>query len=180
MDWSYYYQFIDGIDHFPWITIMMTCVIVAQLLWIFERKSNKKMPKTYASGVYLSLWLSAQLTFFKNGFQIKSIASKILVASYSLFMWKFVILFVVSTTLKVWTSGLLYTSSTLTGNAASSVYVDENYATAFSTLGISGSEINWSTKTGETLNTTLNTYSTIAMDINEAIFWNLDLCDYKI
>jgi len=95
-------------------------------------------------------------------------------------MWKFVILFVVSTTLKVWTSGLLYSSATLTGGAASSVYVDENYATAFSKLGISGTPINWSTKYGNTLNTTLNGYSKIAMDINEAIFWNLDLCSYNI
>ena len=130
------------------------------------------MPLGYKDGIYLSLWLSAQLTFFKNGFQIKSIASKILVASYALFMWKFVILFVVSTTLKVWTNGLLFTSTELSGSAATSVFVDENLSSAFSTLGITGDSMTWDSRSGDTLNTTINTYGKIAMDINEAVSWD--------
>lgn len=144
-DWSLYNRFINGMDEFPWITIVIAVVIVGQLLWLFERKQNKKMPKEYGRGLYLSLWLAAQLTFFKNGFQIKSLASKVLIGSYSLFMWKFMILFVVATILKVWTSGLLYTSTVLP-TGTSDIWMDENYQDSFSEFGISGSAINWNTK----------------------------------
>jgi len=61
------------------------------------------------------------------------------------------------------------------------VYIDENLKTGFNNLGISGSTpISWTERSSQMLNTTINEYARIAMDINEVKFWNLDLCKYNI
>jgi hypothetical protein len=61
-------------------------------------------------------------------------------------MWKFVILFTVATMLKIWTSGLLYTSTVLP-TGTSKVWMDENYKDSFGEFGITGSPITWLSKT---------------------------------
>jgi len=81
------FSFFDMFEVWLWLAIIGVTVVVAHLIWLFERDEHEEeYPKSYWHGIKEGLWYSCSMLFFANDKPLKSLPARIVALAFWMMM----------------------------------------------------------------------------------------------
>jgi hypothetical protein len=81
------FNFFDMFDVWLWLLILATTIVMAHLIWIFEREEHsEEYPKGYIKGMKESAWYAFSSLFFANDKPLKTVPARIIAIGFWMMM----------------------------------------------------------------------------------------------